>query len=515
MPKEVTIIAMMLIAFGIVIGILGIHTLTWRFRSRTFAYAALMLCASVYSIGYGLELGSQHLHTKLFWLDFQYLGISFLPAFWIMMAIQYVGKERWLNRFSIAAIFLIPVLALLFHYTDAYHHLDYGPATLVRRGPFLIVRFVKGPWYWVYAFYVNLAVLFGNVLFIAYWRRSAGIYRKQITVMLIASFIPWVSHLVYITGRSPYGLDLVPFTLLISSLLYGYGLRIYRLFDLAPIAREALFDVISDSILVLDMTDRFIDFNAAARRIFRGLSAKAIGEPAQDVLSAYPAVLDAIDPNKTGNPQISIQSHDVMSFYNIAINPILKKRDIRLGRIILLHDVSQHVELMGQLHTLAVRDDLTGVFKRGYFLSLSHEALAQASQKRAPISVVIMDLDFFKDVNDTYGHKVGDDVLKAVVGALQSVLRESDILGRLGGEEFVVFLPHTPPKAAALVAERLRTMVAGRSVIAGGIEISVTGSFGVSGVEDAETVGFDKLFASADRALYSAKNAGRNQVILS
>lgn len=514
MPKEVVIISILLIVSGTIAGIVGLHTLTWRFRTITTPYAALMLSIAIYSIGYGFELDSHSLSLKLFWIDIQYLGISFLPAFWNIMAIQYVGREKWLNKFTLFLIFLVPVVTLLLHYTDVYHHLHYGAAIIVRNGPFDVISFVKGPFYWVYVIYVNLSILFGNILFYDFWRRSVEMYRRQITVMFAASLFPWISHLVYVSGHSVYGLDLAPFALLVSTLLYWYGLRSYHLFDLIPIARETILDVITEGILVLDMNNRVIDFNSAAKKIYHHLSTNVMGSSVYDVFKEYPDLLNAIDSTVKRNSQVRLGTGDSVNFYTVSINPIIDKSGKPLGRIVLLHDILVHEHLLDKLQTMAVRDDLTGVYKRGYFLTATREALEKASKKNVPVSVILMDLDFFKLVNDTYGHKAGDTVLKSVADVLQSVLRENDILGRFGGEEFVLFLPHTLPKDAAQVAERLRIAIENAKVNVGNIDIDVRASFGVAGVEDAETVDFDELFANADRALYAAKNAGRNRVHL-
>ncbi|MHB1457806.1 MAG: histidine kinase N-terminal 7TM domain-containing diguanylate cyclase [Armatimonadota bacterium] len=515
MPKEVMIISILLIVSGTIAGIVGLHTLSWRFRAITTAYGALMLSIAIYSIGYGFELNSNSLNNKLFWLDVQYLGISFLPAFWNIMAIQYVGREKWLNKYTLFLLFLIPVITLLLHYTDAYHHLHYGPASIIHNGPFEIISFAKGPFYWVYVVYVNLSILFGNILFFDFWRRSVAMYRKQITVMFIASIFPWISHLFYVTGNSIYGLDLAPFALLVSTLIYWYGLRSYHLFDLIPIARETILDVITDSILVLDMNDRIIDYNTIAKKMFNNLSEDVMGSNVFDVFGEYPAIIEAIKQTDVKKSQIRIEKDDVAYFYTITINPILKEKSKQLGRIILFHDISDHIELMDTLHTTAIRDDLTGVFKRGYFLTATKDALEKASKRKVPVSIIVIDLDLFKLVNDTYGHKAGDTALKAVADVLISTLRENDILGRFGGEEFVIFLPHTTPKAAAQVAERLRIAIQNTKVNIGIIDIDVRASFGVAGVDSTKTVNFDQLFANADRALYAAKNTGRNRVVVS
>lgn len=123
----------------------------------------------------------------------------------------------------------------------------------------------------------------------------------------------------------------------------------------------------------------------------------------------------------------------------------------------------------------------------------------------------MIDIDFFKSVNDTFGHDAGDAVLGAVSETMHKNKRSSDIAGRLGGEEFALVLPEATPDRAMAAAERYRTLIGGRPVIAKGRQISVTVSVGVS-IAEAGMAGFDELLKRADVALYEAKNSGRNRV---
>jgi diguanylate cyclase (GGDEF)-like protein len=128
--------------------------------------------------------------------------------------------------------------------------------------------------------------------------------------------------------------------------------------------------------------------------------------------------------------------------------------------------------------------------------------------------VFLMDLDNFKQINDTYGHKAGDTVIKTVAGVCNNSLRVTDIFGRYGGEEFMAFLPETPSEKAFQVAERLRQNIAGTRIDLDNNSIYVTASIGVACVEKAGNIGLDELLKNADEALYEAKKAGRNCVRL-
>ncbi|MEM7017373.1 MAG: diguanylate cyclase [Pseudomonadota bacterium] len=160
---------------------------------------------------------------------------------------------------------------------------------------------------------------------------------------------------------------------------------------------------------------------------------------------------------------------------------------------------------------LASTDVLTQLNNRRAFFERSEPALKLADRYKQPLSLLFLDIDHFKKVNDTYGHAIGDEILKAVANTIRVTVRETDIAGRLGGEEFAVLLPNTLPTDAINLAERIRQAIAGLRISDQSQQLSVTTSFGVA---DHHTGGsLEKLLSYADVALYQAKSGGRNQVV--
>ena len=159
----------------------------------------------------------------------------------------------------------------------------------------------------------------------------------------------------------------------------------------------------------------------------------------------------------------------------------------------------------------ATTDELTGLVNRRRFMAALRTEIARASRVEQP-SLILADLDDFKLVNDRFGHPVGDDLLQAFAAAMRACLRDVDVAGRLGGEEFAVLLPDTPLDAALAVAERLRLLVETPLLVRHDVDISATASLGVAELLDGE--GADELLRRADAALYRAKAAGKNTVSL-
>ncbi len=171
---------------------------------------------------------------------------------------------------------------------------------------------------------------------------------------------------------------------------------------------------------------------------------------------------------------------------------------------------TQELQLANQrLEELASIDPLTGASNRRYFLEQARIEISRAKRQGHALSVIMLDIDFFKSINDRFGHEIGDKVLVALAATIRAVLRTGDIFARLGGEEFILMLPGQGLAAAVQVAERLRLLIGGMAVA----ECPVTVSAGVSGLQD-ESDEIDNLLRRADRGLYLAKNQGRNQVCI-
>ena len=159
---------------------------------------------------------------------------------------------------------------------------------------------------------------------------------------------------------------------------------------------------------------------------------------------------------------------------------------------------------------MAATDELTGLFNRRYMLSHLENVLRRSAGTGRPVSVMMIDLDNFKIVNDTYGHPVGDKVLAEIARRIGQSVRGVDLAARYGGEEFIVVMPDTDKAGANVVAERLRQAVAGGPIDIGGTKLNLTVSVGLA--VDGPTIGAEALIKRADEALYAAKKSGRNRV---
>lgn len=169
-----------------------------------------------------------------------------------------------------------------------------------------------------------------------------------------------------------------------------------------------------------------------------------------------------------------------------------------------------------ELTRLATLDSLTGIYNRRTFINLAEAELARSQRYSQPLALLLIDLDHFKNINDTYGHLTGDRVLRQLRTVVEPCMRSHDIFGRYGGEEFCILAPETSREGATILAERLRKALADHPMqTTDGPPISITGSIGVTCLQSADKgLQLDELLSRADQALYQAKHEGRNRVAL-
>lgn len=187
---------------------------------------------------------------------------------------------------------------------------------------------------------------------------------------------------------------------------------------------------------------------------------------------------------------------------------------IRIGSHILKFLSSNHIEAQYHetIYSMMIADGLTGAYNKRYLFETLERELVRSFRHGRPLAMVMLDVDHFKDVNDTHGHLAGDAVLREVAGRVRENVRRDEVFARYGGEEFVVLLPEATADECRAFAERLRQVIGDKPVNVDEKSISVTISLGVAHTDGKEELLPDDLIAEADRNLYHAKRNGRNQV---
>ena len=281
----------------------------------------------------------------------------------------------------------------------------------------------------------------------------------------------------------------------------------------------AIFSL-SEAVIVTDYLGEIIVFNKQAEELTGWKSEQALGKELSEVF----VLRDATSRETLASPaqlvlRMETEILSPINIINIAKDgkehyiagkaaPAINKQGKIIGAVINFRDITETWLKQKQDEYYSNRDALTGAYNRLFFERKIEEKLARVNRSQEELSMLILDLDHFKNVNDTWGHPVGDAVLKRTVEVANEVIRKTDYLVRLGGEEFIIVMPNTGIEGAAMVAEKIRkALEVNRHPQAG----KVTASFGVAAWLSAET--FLQWYERTDKALYIAKNSGRNKVI--
>ncbi|MCG8637553.1 MAG: GGDEF domain-containing protein, partial [Desulfobacterales bacterium] len=196
------------------------------------------------------------------------------------------------------------------------------------------------------------------------------------------------------------------------------------------------------------------------------------------------------------------------------LKPFFEKNGREIGSIMTFTDITTQKKFMEKLERLATIDELTGIYNRRHLMELADIEIQRFARSRLHLAMLILDLDHFKVVNDTWGHHSGDRVLKAFAVSVRQNIRAMDIFGRFGGEEFMIIMPDTSEAVALETAKRICSLVENLSVSFDETAIRFTVSIGVSGTWNRENPDLEMITQEADKALYAAKKNGRNQVVL-
>ncbi|MBL4765703.1 MAG: GGDEF domain-containing protein [Colwellia sp.] len=191
---------------------------------------------------------------------------------------------------------------------------------------------------------------------------------------------------------------------------------------------------------------------------------------------------------------------------------ILFSKALYSSRLSSIRDNSKLEESVKELHKLSMVDNLTNIYNRRYFFKMSQDLISIAAREQKKVSLLMIDIDYFKNINDTYGHHAGDYILISFVKEIEKIMRRSDIFARIGGEEFSILLHYTTVEGAMVIAEKIRATIENKVFIYNNAAISLTLCIGIAELNNKNN-SIETLYKQADKQLYFAKKHGRNRVI--
>lgn len=494
------------IFIGIVFILLFIFCLL-NYKNRIAAYFSLMcLSIAVFNIGYSMELLSQTANQLQFAFMVEIFGLVFITPLWALAAYEFhfYRNSSFLIKFL---IFIIPMLTLLIAATNEYHHLYYNDYIINRYQGLSMASIMKGPWYYVFIAYTYGAFSYGILVFFLLWKKSIYSLKTPECLILTGSLFPGIAYVIYELNVLPIPYDFTTLGFALFALTFSIALFKFDFLKLKEIARESVFDEVKEGIIVVDKMNRLIDFNRSAHKMFGWLISQNLGKSLLEFEEGRLIVGQSSD-----NFDIQIRQKDVVKHIGFTMTPVWSNNK-GVGKILIFQDITTQVRAMEELKRIATHDTLSEVYNRRKLMEEGEREFIRANRYNTDLSALMLDIDYFKKINDTYGHLAGDQVIKSLANLCKQRIRLTDIIGRYGGEEFLILAPNTDLKQALVIAEDLRKLVEKMVIDYNGQSIMVKISIGVaskSGVTQKRSL--TELINESDKALYEAKNSGRNKV---
>ena len=444
----------------------------------------MLLAILVFIVGCMFEAAELDGFAYLQVVRIQYLSIPFVAPLTLLFFMDFCDIRIQLRR-HILPLLAFPACVALLSY--------FFPETMARaiESPRSLFRY----FFFAYAYAVVL-LLFGLAWFQA--RKRDALFKKQTTLIVCAALLPVLGNF-FSTFTDFFQTDMTVLCLALSGVVTGYALLFGGLLQIAPMAREEIVETMRDGFILLDMSGRFIDANSAAIGLFPQLKTLRIGHP-----------IENMDMQSWHGRVFSRQGERGARHYKASLTQVRHKGE-EICHCMMIYDVTAEQEQLNETKKLAEYDFLTGVLNKRTLFLRAKEKCAQLERRGGEAFVFMIDLDFFKQVNDVYTHPTGDKVLQAVSHKLASRFRKTDLFSRYGGEEFCAFLPDTRMPDALAIAEECRKTIEQMEIeIASGQKLRVTVSIGLAQYTAGCDLSFDTVVAQADAALYAAKGKGRN-----
>ncbi|MEK5040659.1 histidine kinase N-terminal 7TM domain-containing diguanylate cyclase [Sporosarcina sp. FSL K6-3457] len=512
MTSQLTAYITLVVTSGILNLYLCLYVFVRRHNYTNIANIFILYTSSItiYCFASALGLMAMTLEQIKFWTVILYIGLPFAPPLGLLFIMKYLGIKLTKKRY--VALFIIPIVSLVMVATNDWHHFYYRVFEI---DPILGAPYVHqeiGMWYMIYGAFIFSCMFVAFLLVLSRWRETAKVYRLQLFALMCSQLLPMLTAFLYLIGFTPPGIDPVPMVLWLSSLLYLWSINSSRMFMIMPVAKDTIFNSINDGVIVLDESYRLIEYNQVCVRMFPGLHKSMFG---MDFDKVWFALVGDSFPSEFETAafiwEMQVDVDDSKRIYQVRTSLLQHTHD-RKGLLLIFTDITELKRLQVKLEQQAYYDELTQILNRRAFFQQTEQDFAAAKKTSSPLTVILIDIDFFKKVNDTYGHDVGDQMLRHVVKVCQTQLEEGILFARYGGEEFVLALNGSTALEGEALANQLRRHVEAQPLITAEGAISVTLSSGVAEATQETEETLHQLLNKADIALYAAKREGRNRV---
>ena len=486
--------------------------------AKRYYFVICLVTVLVHIFGYLLQITATSVGAALIGAKVMYIGNAFMPVTFLLFVMDYYGTRLRRSTYLILRTVLVTCAAAIsaLILTADRHSLMFVNYYFDVSTPLRGLRFTPGVL--LGSLYLLACVSVGTTVAVLIRRMltRGSWHRRTMLFLILSAVVPLVADGVFTYTSiivNPDGniLNFMPFMLVFIDVIFYYTVVRHSLFDFVPVAYSSVLDSIDYAFIILDPMYSCAAVNAAGQRLFSDIAACRDGVSVTTCEGWPEALSDLSQIDRSQDTLFTREENDKLHHYSATVDTIREHGKL-LGYTIVIKDITSRQELLVQLEHAAYTDALTGIYNRRHFLELANKEFDKSKRFGSTCFAMVFDLDYFKKVNDTYGHAAGDEVLRSVSARVRNTVRTYDLFARYGGEEFVILLPSTSEttiSVAETLAERIRVNVSRAPCIWEGYSIPVTVSIGIADGKDSTTL-YD-LLRNADEAMYTAKQAGRNR----
>ena len=416
---------------------------------------AVLVLSIIWIIAFMMEQNSASYQMKIFWNKIQYTGSIFLPVSVFLLASQYAGFKKLLRLKYAMSLSIIPIAVLFLIFTNELHHLAWVSAKLVLFDSFSMIVKEYSTAYFIFNAYSNILLFSGIALvlfrIIKSYLKPSGANRWKNFLLIPYLAIPWLVISIKALGFNPFPvLEEMPIIIAVCTIAIIATLNRTKVREIMPMAFETVFESMSDGLVLLDRKENVLKINPASQKIFNISVKKVDGKPVSKLL-------EKLDYNRNTdislkNGELKVGSNGRQFCYDSKLSEVRSDRGKPLGKVVILRDITEMRKAEEDIRYLSFHDKLTGLHNRAYF---DNELERLNTRRQLPLSLIVGDINGLKMINDSFGHRHGDKLIKTIADILRQCFRGDDIISRWGGDEFSIILPCTSYTESVKVMDRV------------------------------------------------------------
>ena len=300
------------------------------------------IATAIWAFTYAFEFAATDIETKIMWSKFSYFGIVYGPVSFFFFSLAFSSKFKYLKKKYVIGTFAFASLFILFPFTNDWHHLHWRSYSINPETN--ATDYVYGPLFWIMTGLAYLALVSGIVNIALFYSRLSAYYRRQIILLLVASVFPIVGNVIYIFHINPLpGFDWTPFSFLLTGILIAINISHFKMFDLVPIGRNKLFDILPDPILIVDNRKRIADFNPAMKRLIEFDDQEMVGKSVEEIFPKWKKMIRKIMEISDFQTIISQEIDGKTCYFDLSSLSLFDYGNHSNGRLIVLKDVTRRI----------------------------------------------------------------------------------------------------------------------------------------------------------------------------